>query len=346
MLKTIKQHALRWARRLGVFHLASVSRWRNQRLLILCYHSITLDEEHRWRRSLFFTAEEFRQRLELIREYRLNILPLGEAIDRLAAGTLPPRAAVLTFDDGSVDFGTIVVPMLKQFGFPATVYVSTYYSQKRLPIFHLMVSYLLWKGRQGTLPALPALGLRSSVDLSDRQRRTATEDAIVAYAEQAGWSAEDRDRRLPELAAAVGVDYEDLRRRRVLQLMTADEMAAVAAAGFDVQLHTHRHRLPRERELFNREIEENRALIQRVSGRPAVHFCYPRGVHYPESPQWLKEQGVTTATTCVPGLSSRAMAPLLLPRLVDTAGLSPIEFEGWLSGISDLLPRRGGHAEE
>lgn len=346
MLKQIKQHSLRWARRLGLFHVASASRWRSQRLLILCYHSITLDEEHRWRRSLFFTAEEFAQRLELIRQYRLNILPLGEAVDRLATGTLPPRAAVLTFDDGSVDFGTIVAPMLTRFGFPATVYVSTYYSQKRLPIFPLMLSYLLWKGRDRELRALPELGLPSALNLSDGRRRNTVEEAVFAHAEQAGWSAEERDRRLVDLAAAVGVDYDDLRRRRVLQLMTADEMAAVAAAGFDVQLHTHRHRLPRVRELFDREIEENRALIQRASGRPAVHFCYPRGVHYPESPQWLKEQGVTTATTCVPGLASRAMPALLLPRLIDTAGLSPIEFEGWLSGISDLLPRRGGHADD
>ena len=134
MLKKLKQRVLMACRTTRVLDAVAASEWRRRRLLILCYHSLSVDQEHEWRRALFFTPEEFQARLDLIHRYRLNVLPLEEALARLRAGTLPPRSAALTFDDGSADFHNLVVPMLARFGYPATVYITTYYLEKRLPI--------------------------------------------------------------------------------------------------------------------------------------------------------------------------------------------------------------------
>jgi hypothetical protein len=43
--------------------------------------------------------------------------------------------------------------------------------------------------------------------------------------------------------------------------MTAGEAREVAAAGVDVQLHTHRHRVWRSRDRFFRELDDNKARI-------------------------------------------------------------------------------------
>jgi hypothetical protein len=40
------------------------------------------------------------------------------------------------------------------------------------------------------------------------------------------------------------------------------------------------------------------------------------------------------------GFASRSSDQLLLPRFLDSAALSSIEFEGWLTGVSAALPRR------
>ena len=40
--------------------------------------------------------------------------------------------------------------MLQQFGFPATVYLTTYYSDYGKPIFGLLCSYVLWRARART----------------------------------------------------------------------------------------------------------------------------------------------------------------------------------------------------
>ncbi len=250
MLKTIKQRVLAAAKGTRVLEAVAGSEWRRRRLLIIAYHSLAVDEEHHWRRPLFFTREEFEQRLALMRGARLNVLSLGEGVERLRAGTLPPRSAVLTFDDGWADFATVVAPLLRRHGLPATVYATTYYSEKRLPIFPLMVWYLLWKGRGRPLGPAPQIGLPVALDLSESSARVTAEETIVEAADGAGLAAAERDVWAVRLADLLEVDYADLLRRRVLQLMTPEEMAEVTALGFDVQLHTHRHRVPRVREEF------------------------------------------------------------------------------------------------
>ncbi len=338
-LKAVKRFALHAARGTGLFHLVAGSAWRTQRLLILAFHSVALDEEHHWRRLLYFTADELDQRLQLIKKWKLNVLPLGDAVDRLASGTLPPRSAALTFDDGLVDFQQRSWPLLERAGFPATVYVTTYYSPKRVPIFPLMCSYVLWKGRRQRLTADPALGFPGA-DLADDAGRERAAETIVAQAYREELDAAARDQRLRELAARVDVDYEALLRRRVLQVMTPEEIREVSARGADVQLHTHRHRTPSHRLEFLREVEENRAIVEGATDRPAVHFCYPSGVYHPECLPWLEALGVRSATTCVPSLAQASDSRLLLPRLVDTAALNHVEVEGWLTGFSHCLLQR------
>ena len=340
MLKGLKRGVLLGLRNLGVMGAVARSPWRQKRLLILCYHSLSVDQEHEWRRPLFFTPGEFDARLELIARHRPNILTLGEGLHRLREGTLPDRSLVLTFDDGSADFHDLVAPRLRRLGYPATVYISTYYIEKGLPIFSLMVPYVLWKGRRQHIGPDPDLGLDRSIDLSTPEHREEVERAVIGRVTALALSAAEREAVAARLAGRLGVDYGDLRRRRVLELMTPQETASVASQGFDVQLHTHRHRTPDDQPAFTEEILENRRRIEAMTGRAARHFCYPRGVYAPVYLGWLNDLGVVSGTTCVPGLATATSPSLLLPRLVDTAGLSPVEFEGWLSGVSSVLPRR------
>ena len=55
---------------------------------------------------------------------------------------------------------------------------------------------------------------------------------------------------------------------------------------------------------------------------------------------WLRELGIETALTCEAGLATKDDDPLLLPRLVDSTGLTRLEFDAWLSGVASLLPMR------
>jgi len=123
--------------------------------------------------------------------------------------------------------------------------------------------------------------------------------------------------------------------------MHPEEIRTLDPAIVDVQLHTHRHRVPETKDLFLREIAENRRALAECGLDPEAltHFCYPGGVHRAVFLPWLAEAGVTSAVTTDPGLASRRDHPLLLPRFIDAGTTSDVEFEGWASGLRHFIRR-------
>ncbi len=76
------------------------------------------------------TGGTFARRMRFLAEHRYPVIGLSEALDRLAAGTLPRCATVITFDDGWYGTYRLQYPVLREHDFPATLYVATYYMQK------------------------------------------------------------------------------------------------------------------------------------------------------------------------------------------------------------------------
>ena len=116
MLRNFKLATLRALKTSGVFDLVAASRWRQNRLLILCYHGTALEDEHQWRPALYVDPRVLEQRLEMLKQGGYAVLALGEGLQRLQAGTLPPRSVAITFDDGTYDFYRRAYPLLKQYG--------------------------------------------------------------------------------------------------------------------------------------------------------------------------------------------------------------------------------------
>jgi peptidoglycan/xylan/chitin deacetylase (PgdA/CDA1 family) len=321
----------------GIFDRVRDSKWRQSQLLILCYHSLALDEENLWRPANFLTQGRLRDRFEMLKQGGYNVLQLGDALERLRRNDLPPRSVVLTFDDGTYDFYKLTYPLLKEYGFPATIYQTTYYCSYRMPVFSLVCSYMLWKKRDAVLRAAPAIGIASDIALGSAGGLQLATSQIVAFADSKQLSTEQKNELAAELAARLDVNYDDLSRQRILQLMTPGEIAELAAAGIDFELHTHRHRMPRDRALFEREIRDNREALEAMTKNRPVHFCYPSGDYDRMFLPWLTEQGVVSATTCDPGLASVRSNSLLLPRFVDTTGQTALDFESWLSGVGAMI---------
>ncbi len=94
------------------------------RFHMLCYHRIGADDESD---SLTIPRWLFEQQMALLhRDYRPIVL--GTAVECLVQQRpLPPRAVVVTFDDGYEDTFTRALPLLQQWEIPATVFVTTGY---------------------------------------------------------------------------------------------------------------------------------------------------------------------------------------------------------------------------
>ena len=338
--RRLKRRLLGMIAEIGLLDRVRDSVWRARRLAVLCYHGISIDDEHCWDPALYMSLETFESRLEQLAREGYVVLSLDEAIRRLAASDLPPRSVVLTFDDGYHDFAARALPALEARALPASVYLTTYYSEFNRPVFGIFCSYLLYRSRRRSVDLaglLPGARLRA---LGTRAEREALRFEIVRHVEERSFSAAEKDHLAQCLAERLDVDHADIVRRRILHLMTPDEVSMAAARGIQIELHTHRHRVPRDRHLFAREIEENRSRILAMTGRSPRHFCYPSGEYHESFLPWLSELGVATATTCEPGLAGADAPPLLLPRIVDTESTSLVEFASLVAGVGEWVSRR------
>lgn len=340
VLGSLKRASFACLDRLGVSRRVGRSAWRRNRLLILCYHGISLTDEHAWWPGLYVSPSHLADRLALLERHRCNVLPLGEAIQRLYANDLPDRAVVLTFDDGYYDFRARAWPLLRQHGFPATVYLTTERVDRGLPIVNLFLRYAFWCARDRAFEPDGLFGLGGSYPLATEQQRGVALQRLLAAFEANRPAGLRRDDMVKLAVQQLGIDYDALLARRVLTLLRPDEVTQLAAEGVQFQLHTHLHRTPADPDEFVRGVLTNRARIEALTGASPQHLCYPSGNYRPEYLPALERIGVVSATTCDPGLASPGSHPLLLPRFIDTSSVAPIVFEAWLTGLADRLPRR------
>jgi peptidoglycan/xylan/chitin deacetylase (PgdA/CDA1 family) len=339
ILRTAKLLTLNVGKSIGVFQVLSRSDWRKNHLLILAYHGVSLDDEHLWNPDLYISPEQFRSRMQALKDYGCNVLPLSDALHRLESGTLPTCSVVLTFDDGSSDFYARAFPILREFGWPATVYLTSYYCNYNRPVFDTMCSYLLWKGRGRVLDVTGLMDTVTSLDLRSAAGLEAAALTIREFSRSKRFSGKRKDEFLTSIAERLSIDYQAILSKRILHLLSVEELAALADEGVDIQLHTHRHHAPKKRDSFMLEMDENRSFITRFTKLPQ-HFAYPDGEYAACYAPWLDACDVISATTCEPGLVTNQSDPYKLPRLVDTSLLHQVELEGWISGFSNFLPRK------
>jgi peptidoglycan/xylan/chitin deacetylase (PgdA/CDA1 family) len=338
-LRSLKLGILGSLRSCRVFELVAGSGWRRSRLLILCYHGISLRDEHSWNPGLYMSRDEFGSRLKQIRASGCQVLPLAEGVRRLYENDLPPKAVVITFDDGLYDFYAQAWPVIREYEFPVTVYLTTYYSEYNRPVFRLICDYMMWQKR-GALIKDSGGG---TIDLRTPESRTKELNKLDDFAKTNGLSARDKDRLAQDIARRIGADWPAILKERVLHIVNPAEAAELARAGIDLQLHTHRHRTPRDETLLRAELDDNSLRLEAISGEKPGHFCYPSGVYHAGYPDWLRRWGVRSAVTCELGMADAGTDTMLLPRLCDHSGLTNVEFEAWLCGLQSWLPKRIYH---
>jgi len=332
-LATLALHA---ARACGLFALAR--RLTASRLRILCYHGIALGDEAEFQPMLFMRAETFADRLDRLAAGGYPVLPLGAAIERLRSGRLPPAAVAVTIDDGWYGTALRMAPALAGHGFPATLYVATYYLEKQTQVFNVAAAYALWKARSSRVD-LAAVDDRLEGDfaLVDAGQRAEAARRLRELADALP-CAETRQALLARLYAVLGLDFESVRNRRMFSFMTSEEAAELPSKGIELQIHTHRHRFPADdAAALAAEIEDNRRALSRCAAGPFEHLCYPSGEYSRRAFPQLEALGIASATTTNPGLNTPSTPRLELRRFLDSETWPAIRFEAEISGFLDLL---------
>ncbi len=283
------------------------------------------------------SAAHFAEHMEFLRRERIP-LSLTQWCAAAERGGVPPRAVVVTFDDGYADNVGVAAPLLARAGVPATVFAATGYVATQRPFWWDAVeSVLLRPGRLrdelgAVAPRAPDVALGWSADYDVESARAhrgwnvlCAGDPTPRQRAYRAWC--DWLRALPPAQREAAVDGL-LRLRHGpctgdgRRPMTPDEIARLTSAGLvDVGAHTHWHpvlaALPPGDQAA--EIARSRRLVEQWTGRPAAAFSYPYGTRHDYSAQTtalVRDAGFSCACANHAGPAADDADRFAVPRIV------------------------------
>ena len=337
MIKRIKIIFLHISKWIGFFRISRhITR---NRLRILCYHGFGIGDETRWLPGMFTRPDTFRKRLSFLEKKKFPVLRLEHALNLLSQNKLPFSSTVITIDDGFFSTKLFAHPLLAEKSYPYTIYVTSYYSMKETPIFNLVVQYMFWKTKKEHLN-LQELGgpFSGVVSFSDKKSLKQIMNQIIEYG-HFKLNNHERDQLMVCLGKCLDINYEQIKETRILSLLTASEITELVKASVDIQLHTHRHKWPSEKQAAVQELIDNKYYLETLVGKPLHYFCYPSGRWDPKQFPFLEAIGIKSATTCDFGMNHTGTPKFELKRFLDGEHLSQIEFEAIICGYWGLLIR-------
>jgi peptidoglycan/xylan/chitin deacetylase (PgdA/CDA1 family) len=242
----------------------------------------------------------------------LNVLPLDEAVRRLQSGSLPPRAAAITFDDGYADNYDVALPILLRHRLPATFFVATgFLDGGRMWNDTVIEAVRGCTSAHLDLLDLPDLGVPGLPLGNVDERRAAIRHLLM------------RTKYLVPNKRQALVDAIAERAGAALPrnlMMPATQVTALHRAGMQVGAHTVWHPiLARLGEAAARtEVLAGKAALEDLVGEPIRLFAYPNGKpghDYDAAARGIVvAAGFDAAVTTAPGVATAATDLWQLPR--------------------------------
>lgn len=270
--------------------------WGGDRVTVLAYHRIRDPAGFEFFEPVISaTPGDFARQMDIINE-RYNAVSLAEFLSWVdGGGSLPPNAALITFDDGYRDNLEAASPVLRERGLPAVLFLSTDHIGRSQPFFWDSAAYSFRQAevREADLPLLGPRSWGSSdlvcaewIEAAKREPQTRTLEVTEQLCEVLGTAMSD--------SVYAG------------EVLTWDEVRAMAQQGFEFGSHTLTHSIltgltPSQ---ARRELAESRERLQGELNEPVRALAYPNGTPADFDPQIEKMAeacGYSVAFTLVPG---------------------------------------------
>lgn len=278
----------------------------SRRLCVLNYHRILERPDPLLESEPDLAA--FRWQMSLLADC-FNVLPLADALAMLDAGHLPPRAVSITFDDGYRSVYDLALPVLKEFGLTATVFVTSGH----------VGSGNMWNDRiMGALQSLPADELDlSEAGLGRYSLRTLEERkaSLRGLTEASKYLPPAARRALVQRLEAMAGNHgrQDL-------MLSAEMVVALDRNGIEIGAHTVTHPIltSLDDDSARTEVSAGKQQLEALTGNRVRLFAYPNGKSGKDFDArhvaMVRESGFDAAFTTAPGAADPAHDKYQLPR--------------------------------
>ena len=253
-------------------------------------------------------AATFSAQMDLVRRL-FNVFSLRDAAARLRDGSLPRRAACITFDDGYRNNREVAAPILAKRGMPATFFIATGYLNDGRMWNDTIIESIRRAPASFDLRHL-GLGLHDLPDWGARVRLVAGLLGQLKYLPSA--------ERLTTANAIANVVGEELPH----DLMMSDaQVREMAAMGMEIGAHTVSH--PILAGIADgdarQEIVGSKRRLEEILGDEVSTFAYPNGRpgqdYSAQHPGMVRAAGFRAAVSTAWGCATGGIDPYQLPRL-------------------------------
>ena len=336
---SLKKRLLAFAYNSGLIKIGH-GLWTNT-ITVLNYHRI--DDPDRegfdtFRPNISARPKDFDSQMAYMARW-FNIVSLNDMVNWLdGRRTLPPHAALITFDDGYLDNYTNAYPILRKYNFPAVIFLTTKHIQQDIPFYWDLIAYCFHHTNRDhiTLPNNTHLHWQNPIELSKassdliEQLKSLPESKKLTWVEQ-----------LPKLLdVSIPAGYF-----RAL-MVNWNQVREMYQGGIEFGGHTMSHPILTRVSIEHamEEIEGSKAHIERELGEQILGFAYPNGLmndFNSEIESLTAQSGFRAAFTLLNGPSSRREVkrnPFSIRRVFISHKHTLPEFAVLVSGFNRYRP--------
>jgi len=281
-------------------------RGRRARLSILIFHRVLSQADP------LFPGEQDASRFNEVLSWMarwFQVIPLDQAVSRLGTGTLPARAAAITFDDGYADNATNALPILQSHGMVATFFIATSFLDGGRMWNDSVIEAV--RAFRGKALDLSDAGFGSYGLESDEQRRIAIE-SLLGHIKYLG--PRERQDAVAQVVDIVGASLPDN------LMMRSEQVLELRNAGMQIGAHTCSHpileKIPDSHALS--EITNSKSVLEALLGEPVSLFAYPNGKpgtdYSTKHVAMVRQAGYVAAFSTAPGVAMQTSDIYQLPR--------------------------------
>jgi peptidoglycan/xylan/chitin deacetylase (PgdA/CDA1 family) len=290
--------------RTGIFY--ALSRARPKALTVLNYHRID-DVSHSgfdsFTPNVTASPAEFARQMDYVkRHYNLVTCELVAAWLKGDA-TLPPYAAMITFDDGYYDNYAYAYPILRERNLPAVIFLTTDYIGRSNPFYWDFVSYCFnhTEKNSAVLPRYEAVSWQGKTEKMAVMKQWIERLKLLPN--------EEKQHAVAALENVLEVSVPESAFSGLH--LSWDQVREMSQNGIEMGSHTATHpiltRVPLPQ--VEHELASSKQKIEAEINKPVIGIAYPNGGSADFSPEVIKlaqQTGYKVAFSLVGGVNTHA----------------------------------------
>jgi peptidoglycan/xylan/chitin deacetylase (PgdA/CDA1 family) len=213
---------------------------------------------------------------------------------------LPDKSIIITFDDGYKDNYLKAFPILKKYGAPATIFLTTDYIDSGKLLWWDMIGYVVYNTRAN---CLEVDGFHYS--LMSPNERQITKDLLMWRATKL--SEAERTHLIDKLISMSGVKIPPYIGKELM--LSWQDVKEMRGSNISFGAHTVTHPIMSKisSQQARNQIAQSKKTIEEKLNLPVTEFAYPNGQSgdfNTDTIRLLKESGLRCAVTTIPKLIS------------------------------------------